>query len=100
LWDVEDPTFSIHSAKDGGEIVNLTCRQLFTRRKIADTHLCSRLSRPQGQSPTRRIRQIEKIQLSRRDLNPRPSDSQPTMLWRAPIIVWIALLTFSNKWKA
>jgi hypothetical protein len=45
---------------DGGEIVSLTRRPRFTRRKIPGTHFCLTLSRTQGHSTAGRITSIEK----------------------------------------
>jgi hypothetical protein len=36
LWDVEDPSF----LDNGGEVVNITSRPLFTPWKIPGTHFC------------------------------------------------------------
>jgi hypothetical protein len=43
---------------DGSEVVRRTAP--FTPRKIAGTHFCQRLSRPQGHSVAGRIRSVEK----------------------------------------
>jgi hypothetical protein len=40
LREVEAPTFSDIRLTDGGEIVSLTRRPLFTHRKIPGTHFC------------------------------------------------------------
>jgi hypothetical protein len=50
------PHFLDNRLTDGGEVVSLTRRPLFTPRKIPGTHLCHRLSQPQGHSAARRIR--------------------------------------------
>jgi hypothetical protein len=61
LQVIEVPIFSRQSAlTDGGEVVSLTHQQPFTPRKIPGTHLCLRLSRPQGHSQAGRIRSTEK----------------------------------------
>jgi hypothetical protein len=57
-------------------------------RKIPGTHLCQRLSRPQGHSAAGRIRSIEKIHLigsHTRDLPACSLVSQPTTLSRNPL---------------
>jgi hypothetical protein len=40
LREVEAPTFSDIRLIDGGKVVSLTHRSLFTPRKISGTHLC------------------------------------------------------------
>jgi hypothetical protein len=56
LREFEAPTFSDIRLIDGGRVVSPTRRPLLTPGKIPVTHLCSRLSRPQGHSPAGRIR--------------------------------------------
>jgi hypothetical protein len=53
------PHFLDNRLTYGGEVVSLTHRPPFTSRKIAGTHFCSRLSRPQGRSAAGRIRSFE-----------------------------------------
>jgi hypothetical protein len=60
LREVEAPTFSDIALTDGGKVVSPMRRPLFIPRKIPGTHLCYRLSRPQGHNAGVRIRQIEK----------------------------------------
>jgi hypothetical protein len=45
---------------DGGKVVTLTSRPLFTPKKIPGTHFCYRLSRPQDHGAAGRIRSIKK----------------------------------------
>jgi hypothetical protein len=54
------PHFLENRLTDGDEIVRLQRRPPFTPRKIPGTHLCWRLSQPQGHSEAGRIRSIEK----------------------------------------
>jgi hypothetical protein len=74
---------------DGGKVVSLMCRRLFTPRKIPGTHFCQRLSLPQGHSSAGRIRSTGKsndIGNRIRDLLACSIVPQPTTLSRAPIL--------------
>jgi hypothetical protein len=53
------PHFLDNRLTDGGEVVCITRRPLFTPRMILDTHLCYSLSQPQGHSAAGRSRSIE-----------------------------------------
>jgi hypothetical protein len=48
LREIEAPTFSDIRMGDGGKFVSSRSPPPFTPRKIAGTHFCRRLSRPQG----------------------------------------------------
>jgi hypothetical protein len=54
------PHFLDNRLIDGGELVSLTSRSLFTPRKIPSTHFCRRLSRALGHSAGGMIRSIKK----------------------------------------
>jgi hypothetical protein len=73
---------------DGGEVVSLTRRLIFTPRKIPGTHFSSRLSRPQGHSAGGRVRSTEKsddpIGNRTRDLPACSIGPQPSTLSSAP----------------
>jgi hypothetical protein len=49
------PHFIYNRLKDGGKVVSLMRRLLFTPRKIPGTHFCQRLIRPQDRSVAGRI---------------------------------------------
>jgi hypothetical protein len=72
---------------DCGKVVSLTRPPSFTPRKNPGTHFCLRLSRPQGYSPSGRIRSIEKIHLvgtRTRDFPACSIVTQPTIGYRMP----------------
>jgi hypothetical protein len=77
--------------RDGGGVVCLTRRPPFTLRKNPGTHLCLRLSRPQGHSASGRIRSTEKsnylIGNQTRDLPACSIVPQPTTLPRVKVYI-------------
>jgi hypothetical protein len=82
------PHFLNYRLTDGGEVVSLTRRPPFTRKKIPGTHFCWSLSRPQGHSAAGRIMSIENsnhlIGNRTRDLPACSTVPQPTTIPRAP----------------
>jgi hypothetical protein len=83
------PHFLGNRLTDGGEVVSLTCWPPFTLRKNPGTHICQRLSQPQGHSVAGRIGSIGKsnglIRNRTRDLLACSIVPQPTTPRRAPI---------------
>jgi hypothetical protein len=54
------PHFLDSRLTNGGEVVSLTRRPLFTPRKIPSIRLCYRLNQPQGLNKDGRFRSIQK----------------------------------------
>jgi hypothetical protein len=54
------PHFLDNRSTDGGEVISLTRRLRFTRRKSYGIHFCSRLSQSHGHSAAGKITSIEK----------------------------------------
>jgi hypothetical protein len=71
LREVEAPTFSDIQLTDGGKVVSLARRPLFTSRKILGTHLLEAESTPRDIMRLEGLDQLKKIHLIR-DSNQRP----------------------------
>jgi hypothetical protein len=86
---------------DGGEVVKLMRRPPFTHRKIPGTHFCYRLSRPQGQNATGRIRSIKKsndlIGNRTREFPARSTVPQQTTLLRSPAVRHVNIIWLSYQ---
>jgi hypothetical protein len=75
------PHFLDNRLTDGGEVV----------RKISGTHLCQKLSRPQGHSAAGRIRSIEEIGNRHR---------RPSGLWHSACHCAVGLLEGQRRWHS